>query len=152
MERLVDYYAGYFSSRETIHISLDAVLFADGSVAGPNTTHWIERWRAWLEAEQEVFGAAVGAPDDQLSSVLEVVSKPAREIFRVQNPSQGSLPAPGVLAVMMDRSKDTAEFLSLAKGHFAQMILLEVEKVGASAVKRNLQTVLKAKQYPRIKE
>ncbi|MCC6392302.1 MAG: hypothetical protein IT167_17005 [Bryobacterales bacterium] len=152
MGGLVDYYAAYFSSKETIHISLDTVLFADGSVAGPNTSHWVERWRASLEAEQHVFRAAVDASDDQLRSVLEAISKPAHEIFRAGNPSQGSLPGLGLFDVMVARSKDPAEFLPLAKGHCAQMILLEVEDVGASTVRRNLRAVLESKRYPRVKE
>lgn len=69
MGGLVDYYAAYFSSKETIHISLDTVLFADGSVAGPNTSHWVERWRASLEAERHVCQAI---PEPLSSRVLSL--------------------------------------------------------------------------------
>ena len=42
-------------SGATIEIALDAVLFADGSAIGPDTEDQIPKWKAWNEAEKEVY-------------------------------------------------------------------------------------------------
>lgn len=60
----------FYSQQAAIRISLEAVLFEDGSAFGTDDIGWIQRWKAWLEAEKEVFSKAAQTSPPEVSDIL----------------------------------------------------------------------------------
>lgn len=142
--RLVDIY----SRQKAIRIVLDAVLFNDGSAFGPNQSHSIEKWQAWLEAEEAVFTEATAASPAEVKDVLRRLAEPGLALQRKELGKESS--DPGLFGVMVDRSSKPAEYLTLAKGYFALSMLREIDERGDSVVRNNILAVLRSKQYPKV--
>jgi hypothetical protein len=144
LRRLIDIY----SQQKAIRIVLDAVLFDDGRAFGPNQSHSIEKWQAWLEAEEAVFTEAAAASPADVKDMLRGLAEPAFAVHRQQFGKE--LTDPGLLGVMVDRSSKPAEYLTLAKGYFALSMLREIEERGEAVVRNNTLAVLGSKRYPKV--
>ncbi|MFN0102195.1 MAG: hypothetical protein ACKV2U_08905 [Bryobacteraceae bacterium] len=137
-----------FRSTEMTHLSLDGVMFADGTVIGPNRSRNVERWRAWLKAEEEVFSNVALLSVDRLKNYLSMAGEPAIALYNSARNLSREIPDPGILALMLDRSQDPREYLSLAKGYYALSALREIEQTGTSTLQNNIRNTLLPKRYP----
>jgi hypothetical protein len=136
------------SGRAAIRISLDAVVFADGGFVGPDTARWVPRWKAWLEAEKEVFNAVVQAGGADAPALLRRLAEPGQAVAMTY--SRERVDRPEQLGVIADRwARGYADCLALAKGYFALSILNELNQ-GALPTLENLRHILGSKRYPAI--
>jgi hypothetical protein len=142
-DKLIALYAKY----QDIHIALDAAVFADGSSVGPDTSHWIPRWRAWIDAEKEVFTEATQSVPSETISIMHRMAEPGSVLAR--RLSSGELGHFTAFAVLADRSGSYAECLELARGYFASAIIEEIEHGGLPTIE-NLRSILRSKVYPDV--
>jgi len=136
------------SSRAAIRISLDAVLFADGGFVGSDTADWAPRWKAWLNAEKEVFSAVVQAPRADAPALLRRLAEPGLAAALMY--SHESVDRPEQLGAIADRSaRNYTDCLALAKGYFALSILDELNQ-GTLPTLENVRHILGTKRYPDV--
>jgi hypothetical protein len=133
-----------FSNEACVTISLDAVLFADGTAVGPDTANSISRWKAWIQAEQDVFTKATESTPAELSATLQQLTEPGSAIARLRNTVVSHFSQLGVLA---DHSEDDRECLDLARAYFAAAIADELNDPGKQTI-ANLREVLRRNRYP----
>jgi hypothetical protein len=141
MNRMVECY----SKQIAIRISLEAVLFDDGTAVGPDTGGWIDRWRAELDADKEVLTKSIQGSPDSARTVLKEYSEHALAIAREKGDQDFA-----VLPIMSERSTDYSECFNLMKGYFARRLLDEIEENSDTALER-IRAKLKTKKYPNIK-
>ncbi|MBN9661864.1 MAG: hypothetical protein J0H49_26955 [Acidobacteria bacterium] len=76
-----------YSKQSAISVSLDSVVFEDGTLVGPDRTKNLHRINAWISAEKEVAAALAGrrGPDviRYLSTILETPAKVASSYSEV---------------------------------------------------------------------
>jgi hypothetical protein len=142
-QRLLDFYL----SQKKILISLDAVLFDDGAAVGPDHSRWIEKWQAWLDAEQTVFSAAATASLGA-TSIVQGLAQHARDVYRTQFGSEANYP--GHFSTLADRSQSYSECFEWAKGYFALSMAQEIEARGEAVVMKNINAHLQSKKYPKV--
>jgi hypothetical protein len=146
----IDHEFEFYSRQKAVQITLDAVLFADGVAIGPDESGWIDRWRAWLDAEQTVFTDAITPPAGHAIPIMQAHLEPALQrhiqLYHAEPPDAGRL------AILADHAADYQECLDWAKGYFALRILKDMERSGDGAVKLNLTNILRLKAYPRVRK
>jgi hypothetical protein len=130
-----------------VNIALDAVLFADGTAVGPDTQHCIPRWKAWLEAEKQVFTAAVQSSSMERRALLRQLAEPGSAEFRRN--SQRDVNHFSDLGVVADHANTYAECLDLARAYVALAILAELDENSASTID-NLRAILASRQFPTV--
>jgi len=145
-EGMVERHATFFSSRAAVDIALDAVMFADGSTIGADTAHCIPHWKAYMEAEQEVFTKATQTPPASLRTVLNQLAAPGMTLAKELNMD---VTHPGQLGVMAGRIKDYSEILQMEKAYFALSILDEIDNTNLPTIE-NLRSILAKKKYPEV--
>jgi hypothetical protein len=126
---------------------LDAALFADGSSVGPDTSQLVPRWKAWIDAEKDVFTKATQSVPSETVSMLHHIAEPGSAIAR--RLSSGQLGHFSELAVLADHSGSYAECLELARGYFASAILDEIEHSSLPTIE-NVRSILRSKIYPDV--
>ena len=132
MGRLVD----VFSQQISIDISLDAVLFDDGSAIGSDRAGWIPRWKAWLDAEREVLTTAVQSSDTERINILRQFATGDQD--------------PGKLAALANHSADYGECLAHARGYFSRSLLKELESGNGETSIKNVRNIIGSKTYPSV--
>jgi hypothetical protein len=132
VDRLVD----IFSQQISIDISLDAVLFDDGSAVGSDRAGWIPRWKAWLDAEREVLTTAVQSSDTERINILRQFATGDQD--------------PGKLAALANHSADYGECLAHAKGYFSRSLLKELEEGNGETAMKNVRNIIGSKTYPSV--
>jgi len=82
----------YFERQRTVSVTLEAVLFLDGTTVGPDSGNWVAKWKAYFDAERDVFEAATNPGPEGLALRLRPWSENA--LFRAkpyfQRASSGS--------------------------------------------------------------
>ncbi len=137
------------SKQKEIRISLDAVLFSDGTAFGPDQSRWIERWQALLKAEEEVYTASAAVSPAGMKGVLARLLEPALAAQRSRF-GQEVRDAEWFYHAAI-RSVDYAESHGWARAYFALHTLGEIEERGAEAVGSELGRLLQAKRYPKVR-
>ncbi len=131
----------------TIKMSLDAVLFADGSAAGPDTSGQIPRWKAWLDAEKEVFTKVGAQSQADAKPILLQLAEPGLAVARRV---QGSdVQDSAVLGVMVGRTNGYDDCLALARADIALSILKELESNRLPTLD-NVRRIAQSKRYPDV--
>jgi len=51
-----------FARQRRIVVSLESVLFEDGTAIGPDSNHWIQRWHARIEADRDIYNRVISDP------------------------------------------------------------------------------------------
>lgn len=134
-------------SRRSVTISLEAVVFADGTAAGRDTDNWVPKWKAWVDAERDVLAftgaTSSGDPRQALASWQELAfSRAKRQVSRdVQLPD---------LYVLAGNSSSYEEAYVLFRGSFASDVIQRTEQYGVESEKEMARSSLRAKQYPTI--
>jgi hypothetical protein len=135
------------SKQTAVDIVLDAAVFDDGMAVGPDTEGWIARWSAQMDAEKEVFTAAVESSSGDLQSRLRRLMEPGEAIVR-ERLKEGAN-NPGQFAALAAHSKGYADCVALQRGYFALSILNELA-TGNQPTIDNLRGILGSKRYPAI--
>jgi hypothetical protein len=136
----------FFFKQAAIRISLEAVLFDDGTATGPDHGGWIDRWRAELEADQEVMTRAAQSSMPNARDVLREFSNRALAIAKGKGEFVADV---GLLPIMAERTSDYSECLDLMRGYFALKLLDDLDKSGESALLQ-VRSTLKSKRYPSV--
>ena len=118
-----------FNSQSMIHISLDAVLFRDGTTAGPNTSHAVERWAAVLEGQAEVIDHATSTVVSALRPSLLRRAEIGVDLYRRQLQT-GDQPDSGAVAIFLSRSMEVEAFPSLARAYYALRAVEVIDQSG----------------------
>ena len=139
---LTDGYVSYAA----IRISLEAVLFADGTAIGPDGANWIHRWKAWLEAEQDVYSKAAQSAPSELRPLLRRLAEPATDRVRAHGGVGATSAWFGTLAT---HSENYTECVDLLRGVYATDMLTDLDDGLISPIER-VRTILVSKQYPKV--
>ncbi len=146
----------FYSQQTSVHIILDSVMFADGTVVGPDSRRQIEQWEAWLEAEREVFKTAIETPEKDAANVLLTLAHGALgrnpDIhLNVEDLNQIHHLA-GRFSAMAGQSSDYLECLDYARAFYVFCILGEAKEAGYGyqGVVTNLAKLVKGKIYPTV--
>lgn len=124
-----------YSDKKAVSIDLDAVLFDDGEAVGPDRNGWVSRWRAWLDAEKEVFAAAAEVSDLNRSSSMRAY------IFQAGASS-------AEMGVRADHASGYEECLKYARAYFAQRIMEQMTSGNSEATMNEIRRMLAFKPYP----
>jgi hypothetical protein len=121
-----DVHLRFFQKQRSVRIVLEAALFEDGRAVGPDGSHWIERWRACLDAVNAVFGGAERPTRARLHALIArgVDSDPSFPEFFDSEPF--------LLKAHQATSYETA--YPLYCGFYAARLLDEMDQQGDSRV------------------
>ena len=131
----------------TIEISLDAVLFADGSAAGPDAAGQIPRWTARLDAEREVFTKVGARSEAEAKPLLLQLAEPGLAVARRVRGSD--VEDTSVLGVMVGRTNGYDDCLALARADIALSILKELESKRLPTLD-NVRRIAGSRRYPNV--
>ena len=141
----------FLQSQDAIQIDLSAAAFDYGTAIGPDSTGWISRWRAYIEAEQSVFERIARSPPGSLSrdmsSLVTVASEVAKRLLHLER--DGDLDF-GALFEAWRRSDNYPDQYTLRAGISALRLLAHAERNGESHTKELAMRELSSKQYPVI--
>ena len=76
LRRMVERRGGRFQSQSRVKISLDSVVYSDGSVLGPDTINNLARMNAWIEAERALINEVLRADSSTRSALLDDARAP----------------------------------------------------------------------------
>lgn len=80
----------FFDRQASVEIVLSAVLFSDGTAAGPDLKGWISRWKAHMDAERDVFVTALQSPSGALQTAVDkYVQTGLSGVIRLPQSSRG---------------------------------------------------------------
>ncbi len=116
---------------QTIEIALDSVLFADGCAVGPDAAGEIERWKAWLDAERDIFTRSASAGLAEMEPLLGA--------WRDEAP-------PGVI----DRVNGYDNCLVMARGDIARFLLADHDDGRVRTIEL-VRRIAASKRYPNVR-
>jgi hypothetical protein len=140
--------AGQYTAATRVDISLDSVLFADGTAVGPDTANLIVHWKGWIDAERDVLTVVAENPSASLVADLGRIADAGA--FLVAQGTGAGRPGTVEMASRADRAKTYAECYILAKAYFAQSTVEEIERGGSPTVE-NLLHVRQLRVYPDVR-
>jgi hypothetical protein len=138
-----------FQKQRSIVISLEAVVFEDGSTAGRDRNHWIPRWKAYLDAERDAYGHVSQSSPAELRTSLEKLAATAFDVARplFQNEQRES-----IHLYLATRHADTYEdCYVLMRGYYAKEFLAKIEENGEESTIQSIKEFIGSKRYPTIK-
>ena len=139
-----------FQKQRSIVIFLEAVVFEDGGAAGRDANHWIPRWKAYLDAERDVYGHVSQSVPAQLRASL---GKFAATAFDLAQPLfQNELKDDSTHLYLATHHVDTYEdCYVLMRGYYAKEFLAKFEEYGLESTIQSVKEFIGSKKYPTIK-
>ena len=138
----------YYGHQREITAAIDAVVFADGVAAGPDSGHWIPRWKAHIDAERDTLSLVADgrSPDPtlQLQAIVDEARARARPFF-----VGGDVTAER-LALIADSPPTYEDAYVLLRGVVASNVLRNVNRYGAEEARRRAAAYLNGRHYPNI--
>jgi hypothetical protein len=141
-----------FRRQVSITPSLEAVLFADGTAVGRDRNNWIPRWRAYIDAERDIFGELVSGRKDsteRLSAAVQEASTYLQQ--RSKSTVAGQTRDFGLLQLEAHRAQTYEECYLLLRGFFAGSLLRDMEQEGEANAYKAVTRYLNAKVYPKVR-
>jgi hypothetical protein len=141
----VNHYLDIYSNAKSLEVSVDSLLFEDGSIAGPNANQWMAFAIGSLRAERDVSNAVANLP---ATASLESLLQPwIQQAYAVVGPGYTDLPG----LYRWARHASSADDVYIAmRGHYAIELSNRSRQVGEAptidAVKRTRAT----KVYPQF--
>jgi hypothetical protein len=139
----------YYSGQRTIVITLEAALLADGTAVGPDSGHAVPKWKAYLDAERDVFGLVAKLTPSQLNEGLrpwvDEGATRARAYGAADRPSAASL---GGVAMMSASTYEDAYVL--LRGSMAAETIQKAEQFGAETWVGRIRSYVGNRRYPNI--
>ncbi len=137
-----------FMRQTSIVIRLEAVLFKDGSAIGPDGNDWVPRWKAYIDAERDVYTAARHAPPADIRAFL---SKSVTAAFELARPMfQGEYRDDTHLLLAANRSGTYQQCYGLLRGYFATRLLTSLGEDGEESTMQSLKEIIDSKIYPSV--
>lgn len=138
-----------FSKQREIVISLEAVLFSDGTALGPDRNQWIPRWKAYIDAERDVFsGAVIAGPyalHEYLGNMAQAGVQRASHIF------QKKVDSTDLHWAARKHAHTYEDAYELFKAAIATDILAEVSTHDAPDVISSIRVRFESKKYPAVR-
>lgn len=137
--------ADFYRHQESIEISLDAVVFEDGSTEGLDTGQHIPRIKAWVDAERDLSQEVQSA-----TSTTELTES----LTKLRDDGLAQLTTPALqrqgLGLAANRTPSYRGAYKLAKGYFAQQMLGKIQKDGPAIAVAAVQGMASRKRWPEI--
>jgi hypothetical protein len=144
----VNHLMSLFMRQRTIVISLDAVLFDDGTAVGPDPDHWISKWKAQIDAERDVYGALAAATSASIDGELKVWSAIATERARpLSNDPVIGIPQLQQAAIHANTYDEAYLYM---RGLFSVRLQNMIKTRGEAAAVAAVRDFVRNKHYPRI--
>ncbi len=138
-----------FGTQETIVISLDAVVFDDGTTIGPDSKQWIARWKAHIDAERDVYTAVAHSNPAAVHGVLESFSMPAIERGKpFFKDAHLGIPHLQTAAQHATSYQEAYEYM---RGVFALVLNEMIAQQGEAATIATVGGIINSKRYPAIR-
>ncbi len=149
MEESVSRRLEQYRQQRSIQISLDSVLFSDGTAVGPDSAQWIDKWRAEIDAFTLVWRTYVDSSADEARAALIDLAQPA---FRIHRESEHREPLNyTVFQVMAEHAPGYAQSLDLYKGYYAIYLLNQINEAGDEVVRKPATQFSESAWYPPIR-
>ncbi|HEV2464051.1 MAG TPA: hypothetical protein VGT04_09615 [Acidobacteriaceae bacterium] len=117
-----------FKSKRSLTISLEAVVFEDGTAIGPDPDNKILRWRALENAERDVFAAAVESPGafpENAAGWIHEAEAEADLYFKNKLPVEDAM-----LLAATRHAMEYQDIYRLFKGYKAWRVLRSLDSLG----------------------
>jgi len=149
-KRVADLTRAYTGSR-AIRVSVDTLMFEDGSSAGPRSTKFYVFTAAHIRAEQTVFSqfanhANAESTEAALHSIVDEAFETAVRVMPPIKKEQGDFYR------WARHAPDAASCETAMRGYIALGLLARVQQVGRDEMIRNVQQAFQRKKYPQFKE
>jgi len=133
----------FYRRQRAIEVSADALIFADGSTAGQNSSKWIDMATAQIEAEKAVFAAVVARTQGQtLSGILSPM------IDRALRETSAKEANPGEIYSRARHAQGFSAMYVALQGYLALQLLERSRAVGEPEVTRLVQKSFAGGRYP----
>jgi hypothetical protein len=122
-------------------VTLDSVVFDDGSAVGQDPKGWIPRWKALLDAGRDLAGVVGRTADPDVRSELEEMRRPGLSLAQAKRTALGS---------MMYSASTYEEAYIAARAYLANNQLAFMQLGGEFSDLERLREVIKQKRFPII--
>jgi len=133
---------GLFKSQMALTISLECVVFEDGTAIGPDTDNRLVRWKAFQAAERDVYSTAEGSPGtfrDTATSWITEAEADAALYFSNKLRTEDAL-----LLAATRHASSYEEIYKLAKGYKSWRVLQSFDIQGVDQTLRELRQTIEA--------
>jgi hypothetical protein len=138
-----------FKSQTALTISLEAVVFEDGTAIGPDTDNRLVRWKAFQTAERDVFSTAAESPGTFRNTATSWITDAEADAAMYFNNKLRTEDA--LLLAATRHASSYEEIYKLAKGYKAWRVLQAFDIQGVDQALRELRQTLEAsKQHVAI--
>ncbi len=140
----IDRLVSFYRKQDRIEVSLEVVIFSDGSSIGDDGGSWIPRIKAWIDAERDFVREIQDTPIEELEGKITQIKHEA--VAALQTPEWKQIG----LAMAANKSPSYDQAYRFAKGDFASQFLQSVKATGISAAIDFAQDLSSRKTWPNI--
>ena len=136
----------FYRAQRSIDISLELVIFDDGTAVGPDGDGKISILKAWLDAERDFSRRALDVKDPEtFSSMVRNVRERGFQYLAPEYPKSRNS-----LYVAAELSGEYGPCYRLAMAYFADQVAGWIDQSDATSAQQRLNQITGTKQYPAI--
>jgi hypothetical protein len=141
-----------FNRQQSIVITIEAIAFSNGTAVGPDPDHWINRWKAEIEAERDVYQTAAHSQPGSISGQLDSLIKLATEKAQTEKFGfrKDETLGRGHIVAAANHAQTYEDAYVLNRGISAMMIVDLIKEQGEVATIAEVGSYVDSKQYPTI--